>query len=79
MAKRQRTKIDSLVDQIIQSEVENRLAKMARQAKRRSIKESTKLREFLQLPYVKDDIVEAEVIEPEAAGSGDSEVKKNSE
>ena len=80
MTKGKKTKIDDLVDQLIQSSLESRLSKLARRAKRKAVKESAKLKEYLQLPHIKnDEIVEAEVIEPQSAEdeSPNQDIKKN--
>jgi len=80
MVKRKRDKVEDLVGQLIQSELERELTKRVKRAKAKAVRQSAKLREFLQLPYVRDDeVVEAEVIEPQPADGEESSLisKKN--
>ena len=72
-----RDKVEDLVGQLIQSELERELTKRVRRAKAKAVRQSAKLREYLQLPYVRDDdVVEAEVIEQQSADNEDSTLKK---
>lgn len=72
-----RDKVEDLVGQLIQSELERELAKRVRRAKAKAVRQSAKLREYLQLPYVRDDdVVEAEVIEQQSVDNEDSTLKK---
>ena len=74
-----RDKVEDLVGQLIQSELERELTKRVRRAKAKAVRQSAKLREYLQLPYVRDDdVVEAEVIEQQSADNEDSTLKKTS-
>jgi len=74
-----RDKVEDLVGQLIQSELERELTKRVKRAKAKAVRQSAKLREYLQLPYVRDDdVVEAEVIEQQSVDNEDSTLKKTS-
>ncbi len=74
---RKKDKVESLVAQFIQSELESQLSRMVKKAKKRAVRESAKLKDFLQLPYVKEsEVIEAEVVEPQTADSENSALKK---
>ena len=79
MAKKNK-KAEDLIAQLIQNELETHLSRMVKKAKKRAVRESAKLKEYLQLPYVKDEVIEAEIVEPhpeEGEGSNPS-IKKTS-
>jgi DNA-directed RNA polymerase beta subunit len=81
MAKRKQSKVEDLVGQLIQSELESQLSRMVKKAKKRAVRESAKLKEFLQLPYVKDsEVIDAEVVELQLADgeSSNPSIKKTS-
>jgi hypothetical protein len=79
VAKRKKGKVEDLVGQLIQSELETHLSRMVKKAKKKAVRESAKLKDFLQLPYVKEsEVVEAEVVEPQTADSESSALKKTS-
>jgi hypothetical protein len=81
MAKRKKGKVEDLIGQLIQSELESHLSRMVKKSKKRAVRESAKLKDYLQLPYVKEsEFVEAEVVEgqPEEDESASTGIKKNS-
>jgi len=73
-------KTEDLIAQLIQSKLETQLTRMVKKAKKRAVRESGKLKEFLQLPYVRDsEVIDAEVVEEHPAeGEDSSSLKKNS-
>ena len=75
-----KSKVEDLVGQLIQSELETHLSRMVKKAKKKAVRESARLKEYLQLPYVKNsEIVEAEVVEENPAeGEDGSSIKKTS-
>jgi hypothetical protein len=78
MARRKKEKVEDLIGQLIQSELERELTKQVKRAKTKAVRQAAKLREYLQLPYVRDDeVVEAEVVE-QSADNEDSTLKKTS-
>ena len=78
--RRKKSKVEDLVGQLIQSELERELAKRVKRAKAKAVKQSARLREYLQLPYVRDDeVIEAQVVEEHPAeGEDGSGIKKTS-
>jgi hypothetical protein len=79
MARKKGKVVEDLIGQLINSELESHLSRMVKRARKRAVRESAKLKEFLQLPYVKDsEIIEAEVIEEEPKGEEGSALKKTS-
>ncbi len=79
MAKKKGGSVEDLIGQLIQSELERELTKRVKRAKVKAVRQSAKLREYLQLPYVRDDeVVEAEVVESQLATDEDSTLKKTS-
>lgn len=56
-----RKKVDKLIEQLIANQLEAHLTKLVRNSKKRVEREKAKLKDFLQLPLIKDeDIIEAE-------------------
>jgi len=54
-------KVEKLIEQLIANQLETHLTRMVRKSKKRAEREKAKLKEFLQLPLIKDeDIIEAE-------------------
>ncbi|NIN91583.1 hypothetical protein GTO36_01010 [bacterium] len=79
MAKKKGGSVEDLIGQLIQSELERELTKRVKRAKVKAVRQSAKLREYLQLPYVRDDeVVEAELVESQLATDEDSTLKKTS-
>lgn len=76
MAKKGKTRVEDLVGQLIQNELEGQLSRMVKKAKKRAVRESAKLKEYLQLPYVRDEVIEAEVVEEQPAEGENPSIKK---
>jgi len=54
-------KVEKLIEQLIANQLEAHLTKLVRNSRRKAEREKAKLKDFLQLPLIKDeDIVEAE-------------------
>ena len=80
MAKRKKSTVENLVNQLIKNELEGRLAKMVRKSRRKASREAGKLNDMLRLEYHRDEgFVEAEIIEPQAVEDEDQEQKKREE
>jgi len=57
-------KIDKLIEQLISNQLEAHLTRLVRKSKKKAEREKGKLRDFLQLPLIKDEeIVDAEFTE----------------
>jgi hypothetical protein len=75
MAKK-KDKVESLVAQLIRSELEGQLTKMVRKAKKQATRETEKLHETLRLEYhKKEGFVEAEYQEVKPEEDEDSELE----
>lgn len=54
-------KVEKLIEQLIATQLEAHLTKLVRKSKKKAEREKAKLKDFLQLPLIKDeDIIEAE-------------------
>ncbi len=54
-------KVEKLIEQLIANQLEAHLTKLVRKSRKRAEREKAKLKDFLQLPLIKDeDIIEAE-------------------
>jgi len=77
MSKGRKSKTARLIEDLIQTELEIHLAKMVRKAKKRAIREASKLGEVPRLEYHKDEgFVEAEYQEVQTSEVEHQEVKK---
>jgi hypothetical protein len=69
-------KVEKLIEQLIANHLETHLTRMVRKSKKRAEREKAKLKDFLQLPLIKDsEIIEAEYEETPDKNS-DSDLKK---
>jgi hypothetical protein len=75
MAKRK--KVEKLIEELIGNHLETHLTRMVRKSKKRAEREKAKLKDFLQLPLIKDsEIIEAEYAEVQPSEAEHPEVKK---
>jgi len=70
-------KVEKLIEQLIANQLETHLTRLVRKSKKRAEREKAKLKDFLQLPLIKDsEIIVAEYQESQSSGVEHQELKK---
>jgi len=72
-------KVEKLIEQLIANQLEAHPTKLVRKSRKRAEREKEKLKDFLQLPLIKDDdIIEAEY-EETPSQAPEADLKKTKE